>query len=148
MKKKISLEICCFLFVLLFLYTALSKLMTFSFYLADLKESPILGNYSTFIAYTVPVWEIIVATGLLIGITRRVSLYLFLYTMVAFTLYISYMLLFSDHRPCTCGGVVRELSWPQHLVFNIAFIIMAIGAIIWDKQLNKQNRQRHVIAYG
>lgn len=133
MKGKILLEIFCLLFVMLFVYTGLSKLLTFSFYLADLQQSPILGRHSMLIAYSIPILEIIIAIGLLVPRTRTVSLYAFLGMMVMFTGYIAYMLTFSDDRPCTCGGVIREMSWPQHLVFNGIFIVMAFFAIKWQK---------------
>ncbi|WP_417857511.1 MauE/DoxX family redox-associated membrane protein, partial [Xanthomarina gelatinilytica] len=49
--------------------------------------------------------------------------------MVMFTAYIVIILNFSDFIPCSCGGVLEKLSWTQHLIFNIAFIILAGVAV-------------------
>lgn len=56
--------------------------------------------------------------------------------MVAFTSYIIYIIMFNAQLPCTCGGMLEMLSWPQHLAFNITFILLGIIAIIL---LRKQN---------
>jgi len=40
------------------------------------------------------------------------------------------MVITDDNLPCSCGGVIQQLSWTQHIVFNLIFI--AAGGIgIW-----------------
>jgi hypothetical protein len=31
--------------------------------------------------------------------------------------------------PCSCGGILEEMSWNQHMAFNITFIAIAVIAI-------------------
>jgi len=64
---------------------------------------------------------------------RMIGLYASFFMMLSFTLYITLMLLFTKHLPCSCGGVLRKLSWPQHLILNIFFLILAIAGIILQK---------------
>jgi hypothetical protein len=46
--------------------------------------------------------------------------------MSAFTIYIAVMLLSGSDIPCSCGGVVEELSWGAHIVFNSVFVILSL----------------------
>jgi hypothetical protein len=50
--------------------------------------------------------------------------------MVMFTTYIICILTLSLYIPCSCGGVLEKLGWKEHLVFNIAFIILAAAAVL------------------
>ena len=113
----------------LFVYTSLSKLFAFDYYLYDLKRSPLLGNYAMIIAIIVPAAELLVAALLLPDQTRKQGLTGSLMLMILFTGYVVYVLAFTSSRPCTCGGIIRQLSWPNHLLFNISFLLLAILGI-------------------
>src|SRR5690606_14703009 len=54
--------------------------------------------------------------------------------MVMFTAYIFIILNFSDFVPCSCGGVLEKMSWTQHLIFNVVFIILAGVAVFFSLQ--------------
>ena len=103
--------------------------MAFDYYLYDLKRSPLLGSYAMTIAIIVPAAELLVAALLLPDQTRKWGLTGSLILMILFTLYVGYVLVFTTSRPCTCGGIIRQLSWPEHLVFNISFLLLAIIGI-------------------
>jgi len=36
---------------------------------------------------------------------------------------------FVEKLPCSCGGVIAKLSWNQHLLLNLGFVLLALGAI-------------------
>jgi hypothetical protein len=57
--------------------------------------------------------------------------------MTVFTLYLGYMLLFTPNRPCVCGGVIKTMSWDQHIVFNCFFILLSLIAIRFHKLVEK-----------
>jgi hypothetical protein len=114
-----------YLFVLLFLYAAVSKLLDFETFTLQLAQSPLLSAYAGFIAWVVPGIEILIAFLLIIERFRILALYASFTLMVMFTAYIYIILNFSDFIPCSCGGVLEKLSWTQHLIFNIFFIILA-----------------------
>jgi len=108
----------------LFVYTSLNKLMAYDYYLYDLRRSPLLGKFADAISIVVPGTELITA-GLLL-FKRKIGLLASAILMAIFTLYVIYVLLFTTERPCTCGGLIRQLTWPQHLLFNICFLVLAI----------------------
>lgn len=120
------------LFILLFVYTALSKWLDFDSFKDVLAHSPLIGSLSFLIACLLPVLEIWVATLLFFPSLRRVGLYASLILLIVFTGYLVYMLLYAPELPCSCGGVLRYLSWRSHVLFNICWIMMAIIAIKLD----------------
>lgn len=142
--KRVLLETISAIFILLFVYTALSKLFTFKIFTMTLEETPLIGGMAAFIAIALPVSEILVSLLLLIPRTRKWGLYSTFSMMLTFTLYIGYMIIFTPNRPCTCGGVMEKMTWNQHLIFNIVFTILAlIGILINNGKLNLSRSHRH-----
>lgn len=127
MARKIIVEIICFLFIILFVYAAVSKLTDLEKFKVQIGQSPMLTHIAAPLAFLVPGIEIIIAIGLAIPKTRIFALYASFGLMVMFTAYIIAIMNFSEYVPCSCGGVLSQMSWKAHLVFNILFI--AIGAI-------------------
>jgi hypothetical protein len=136
MKKESIVTIISCAFFILFTYTAVNKLVAYNFYLFDLKRSPILSRFAIPLSVLVPVSELIVAALIFPNKTKRIGFLGALILMATFTIYVAYVLKFTKERPCTCGGIIRTLSWPNHLIFNIAFLILAIfGFILTKKQV-------------
>lgn len=129
MSRKLIAEIIGGLFILLFLYTALSKLSEIALFRLVLRSSPLISDYANLVSILIPVSEILVSLLLFIPGTRRRGLYAAFLLMLIFTLYLAYMLSFTRQLPCSCGGVISRLTWKQHLVFNIAFTLLAIAGI-------------------
>jgi hypothetical protein len=71
---------------------------------------------------------------------RLKALYTSLLLMIGFTLYIILLLRFSSDLPCSCGGILEQLTWPQHIVFNSIFAFLAILAITLSKINSKHNK--------
>ncbi|MCG2419388.1 hypothetical protein K8089_10165 [Aequorivita sp. F47161] len=127
--RKYIVDVVSLLFVLLFIYAAVSKLLDFETFTVQLAQSPLLSAYAGFIAYLVPTAEIGIAILLMVGRYRTLGLYASYLLMVMFTTYIFIILNFSDFIPCSCGGVLEKLSWTQHFIFNIVFILLAGVAV-------------------
>jgi len=134
MKKAIIIDGISILFMILFLYTGLSKLLEYSVFKAQLMESPILAPVSTIIAILLPVFEIVIMLLLLIPYVRLVGLYASLVLMIMFTIYVLMILVFDKKLPCSCGGIISAMSWPQHLLFNVVFVLMAVIGIGMEKK--------------
>jgi uncharacterized membrane protein YjfL (UPF0719 family) len=149
MTSKINsyLQVICALFIFLFCYTAVSKLQEFDRFKFVLSKSPIIANYSTLLAIALPVVELAVVALLTIPVVRRWGLYSSLVLMIIFTCYIGYMVLFTPHLPCSCGGVIRQMTWKQHFVFNLFFIALAFLAIVMDRRYPKPAKQKGNISY-
>lgn len=128
--KSIIIETVCLLYVLLFVYAALNKLLDFENFQVQLGQSPLLSAFAELVSYTVPAVEFIIAFMLLTVRLRYAGMHAAFSLMVMFTAYIFIMLHFSPFVPCSCGGVLEKLSWNQHLIFNIVFVVLMLIAIL------------------
>lgn len=124
-----TIEITAYALILVFSYTALSKLFDFDTFKLQLSQSPITTKYASIIAVVVPFSELILALLLLFQKTRLIALYGSLLLMSSFTFYIYFMLYYSFYVPCSCGGIIQKLSWPQHLALNIVLTVLCAIAI-------------------
>jgi hypothetical protein len=125
-----SVETVTVLFIILFVYAALSKWLDYENFMVQLSNSPVLTKIAGFTAWFIPSVEIIIATTLAISRFRLWALYASLTLMTIFTAYIIAILQFSYTIPCSCGGVLSKLSWQTHLVFNIGFMVLAAAGIL------------------
>lgn len=130
MKKAIIIETICFLFILLFTYAAVSKLVDIEKFQVQIGQSPLLTPFATWIAWLIPGLEVLISLLLAIQRTRLIGLYASFTLMVIFTAYIAAILNFSSYVPCSCGGILEKLGWKEHLLFNIGFVFLAIAGII------------------
>jgi hypothetical protein len=118
------------LFILLFTYTALSKILGYTRFRFVLSMAPLVRNYATWIAAVIPAAELIVAALIFIPATAKKGLIAGVSLLIVFTVYLVYMILTDPNLPCSCGGVIQQLSWKQHIVFNLLFIATG-GVGIW-----------------
>lgn len=118
------------LLVLLFVYAAVNKLLDFEHFKIEIGQSPLLSAFTDQVAIAVPLSELLFSLLLLTPRTRLAGLYLSFSLMVMFTTYILIILNWSSFIPCSCGGILSELGWTEHLIFNMVFIILALAGII------------------
>jgi len=137
MLKRTIPSVVALLLVVLFLYTGVSKLMEYSVFKEQIAASPILAPVAPFIAWALPLVEFAVAVALFIPAWRLWGLYASSVLMLLFTGYIAALLSFSEELPCSCGGILQEMSWQQHLVFNITFTVLSIVSAILEKKRRK-----------
>nr|WP_236951550.1 MauE/DoxX family redox-associated membrane protein [Mariniflexile sp. TRM1-10] len=57
------------------------------------------------------------------------SLYLSTFLMSTFSAYIFIMINFSPNVPCSCGGILEQLNWKEHLYFNLLFVFLGTVAL-------------------
>ncbi len=134
-------EIVKALTVLLFLYTAIMKLKDHTGFVAAIEKNPLLADYASLLSWLVPVCEIVLVVLLAIPRSRRVGLLGSFILMVAFTAYVGYMVATSSDLPCTCGGIVQQMSWQQHFVFNTIFSILTLTSfLLFPKRYAVANR--------
>jgi uncharacterized membrane protein YphA (DoxX/SURF4 family) len=113
----------------LFLYTAYAKIADHDRFLKGLSRVHIINGFAVFISFAVPLVEIVVALLLLIPQTAKAGLIGFIAAMTSFTIYIISAMIWEKKLPCHCGGAIENLSWSQHIWFNLLFIAIAIFAI-------------------
>lgn len=126
MLRKSVLEIISLLFILLFVYTAVSKFLDHENFRAVIGQSPLLTRFAPVLAIAVPLAEIAIAILLAVPRYRRAGLYASFAMMMLFTTYIIVLVTLSDKIPCSCGGVISRMTWQQHLYFNIFFVLLAL----------------------
>lgn len=131
MKKAIP-EIVCGLLILLFVYAAMSKIFAYEEFRMQLSRAPWLTPYAVAIAWLVPAAELVISGLLAVSALRVYGLYASWMLLLLFTLYIAGMLLTQANLPCSCGGVISRLSWPQHLVFNLIFMALCSWGILLE----------------
>ncbi|KOH43273.1 MauE/DoxX family redox-associated membrane protein [Sunxiuqinia dokdonensis] len=140
--RSVIIRTASYLYILVFVYAAVSKLLDFENFRVQLAQSPLLSAYAGLIAPAVIILELLLALMLCFKTTRLTGLYGSFFLMVAFTVYIYLILNFSDFVPCSCGGIIEKLGWTEHLVFNIAFAALAVVAIVL---LEKEKSSRTVV---
>jgi len=134
-KRRVALEAIAALLILLFLYASVSKILDFDRFIGEMNNQPFPNSWTPFLVWTVPSLEIAIALALMFERTRMAGLIASLVLMALFTLYTSSVLLhFFSYVPCSCGGVIRKLSWPQHMVFNLFFVALSIIGIILQRK--------------
>lgn len=133
-------SVTCYLLIFLFTYTGISKLIDHEGFLSSILQSSIIRNHAIILSWFIPALELLIAAMLLSEKYRKPGLLISLALMIIFTLYITYMILFVPHLPCSCGGVLKELSWSNHILFNSVFILLIITALFSD------TRHKHFIA--
>jgi hypothetical protein len=130
LSKQSIIETITSLLVFLFLYTALSKFVDHALFVEVLGKSPLLGSIKNLVSWTIPITEIILVVLLIIPKTRLRGLWGSLALLSLFTMYLIYMVIFTPKLPCSCGGVISNLSWGQHIFLNITFIGLSYWAIL------------------
>ena len=118
------------LYILLFTYAATSKLLDFQNFQIQLGQSPLLSAFAAYVAVVVPLVEYVLVVLLLFSKFRLVGLCGSFVLMTMFSAYIIIILNFSSFTPCSCGGILEKMSWLQHLIFNIIFLVIAALAIL------------------
>lgn len=127
--RKYLLEAIVMLFILLWIYAAVSKLMDYSQFKFQLGRSPYVTNYAGFLSVFIPFIEVLIAILLLGKRTTILGIYGSFTLMLLFTGYIYAMLHFSYFVPCSCGGILNKMDWNTHFYFNIGMTIVAIVGV-------------------
>jgi uncharacterized membrane protein YphA (DoxX/SURF4 family) len=129
-KSKIFIEIVALLHIALFIYAAASKLLDYENFLIQLGQSPLLSAFTGWISWGVPVLEILIAVALAVPVARLLGLVASFLLMIMFSAYIFTVLHFSNYVPCGCGGILEDMKWEDHLLFNLAFVLLSAAAIV------------------
>ncbi len=141
MVRVVVSEIVRYLLILLFAYTATSKMLTYPLFVVQIGLSPILPSFSQHVAWLVPLVEFLVGLLLVIPGVRLIGLYSSWVLLFSFTIYVGAILTLASHVPCSCGGVLEALSWEQHLIFNFIFLALNTLVLIWHHRYQRLTTQ-------
>lgn len=130
MKRHISIELIAFLLLLLFLYASFNKIIDYQQFKIQIGQSPILTGFGDHLPWLVITAELVVSVLLVFPKFRLIAFLGSFCLLTTFTVYIFSILTFSDFVPCSCGGVLENLGWTEHLLFNIVFVGLTLAGII------------------
>ena len=124
--------------IILFCYTAVTKLMDLAEFKRQL-ENQVLPAWSTgLLLWLIPGSELLLCILLAFPATRLAGYYGSAFLMLLFTGYIGLVVAgYFDRTPCSCGGVLRSLSFEAHLMFNLFFLTLSILGIYMFHSQNK-----------
>ena len=104
----------------LWVYAAVSKLLEGEVFASQLRLQPLPFWLIPFLVWGLPVTELVVAGLLVFRRSALAGLWLSLGFMLLFTGYVALAVLgVWQDLPCACGGVLSQLGWREHLVFNL-----------------------------
>lgn len=116
--------------IILFCYTAIAKLMDVAEFERQL-ESQVLPYWSKgLLLWLIPASELLLCFLLAFPATRLTGFYGSSLLMTLFTGYIGLVVAgYFERTPCSCGGVLRSMSFEVHLVFNFFFLALSLLGI-------------------
>ncbi|KGO93647.1 MauE/DoxX family redox-associated membrane protein [Flavobacterium subsaxonicum] len=144
--REYIIQIVCYLYIILFTYAAVSKLLDFENFQVQLGQSPLLAAFAGFVSIVVPSLELLIVTTLVIPRFKLSGLYASFSLMTMFSAYIFIILNYSSSIPCSCGGILEKMDWKQHLWFNIFFVIIAGIAITLSSLDDKKFKIKNLTA--
>lgn len=124
------LEFITAVLIVLWIYVGITKLIDHRSVVWQMSTNPVFKSIPILAAFGGPILELIIALLLVIKKTRLIGLYASFILMFFFTVYVTYLMLYLPNLPCSCGGIISELNWQQHLILNILLTILSLVAII------------------
>lgn len=141
MKKENILQLISGIIAMLFFYAALSKLIDYDKSVGEMRNQIFPIQIANLLTWFIPAIEIILALMLLFPITRKKALWSSLVLLSSFTIYIGVVMTGLFGRiPCSCGGILKNMSYRVHLIFNLFFVSLALIGLAIEYGWNSYNR--------
>jgi hypothetical protein len=118
------------LLIFLWAYSALDKVSDFPKFRMELGKSPLLTGWQNAVAVLVPLAELGIAVLLRIKRTTLTGLYLSFALLSLFTAYLVVILNYSYYIPCSCNGILMDMPWSIHILFNTGCLLFTASAIV------------------
>lgn len=116
--------------VMLFCYTAVSKLYDVEEFRRQLANQELPGWVKGPLVWLIPGSELLFSLLLSFAVTRLAGLYGSAILMAMFTGYMALVYFgYFDRVPCSCGGVLRSMGFGVHLLFNLFFLALSLSGI-------------------
>lgn len=127
MKKEIISKFSCGLIAALFFYAAFSKLMDYDKSVDEMRSQIFPSSIASILTWLIPSIELLLTFCLLFPSTKTIALWASLFLLSAFTIYIGIVMTGVFGRiPCSCGGILKNMSYGAHLIFNLFFIAISL----------------------
>lgn len=127
MKRSIISPIAAGLIILLFTYASVSKLLAFEKFVREINNQPLPNSWTPYLTKAIIAIEVGIIILLCFVRTQRLGFLISAAFLSLFTVYTIIVLAGGfSYLPCSCGGIIEKLSWPQHLVLNLSSLILAL----------------------
>ena len=134
-QRKSIIDIVTVMLIILFFYTAITKLIDINEFRRQLSNQPLPVWSIGILLWLIPICEILVSLLLVAGPSRTAGLYGSALLMLIFTGYMGLVLLNVFERvPCRCGGVIGNMSFEVHFIFNAFFLMLSTSALKLHKK--------------
>ena len=119
--------------IMLFAYTAVSKLQDMEGFRKAMLNQPLPEWLADQLVWAVPLGELLTAGLLLYQPLQLWGFVLASLLMGAFTGYALLIILEQfPFIPCSCGGMLESLSWEQHLLVNSFFWVLSLSGLYFS----------------
>jgi len=141
MKKETILKFICGIIAALFFYSAFSKLMDYDKSVGEMRNQIFSATIANILTWLIPTIEITLTFLLLFPNTRKIALWSSLILLSSFTVYIGIVMTGVFGRiPCSCGGILKNMSYGAHLIFNLFFVSLALSGLAIENGWISNNR--------
>jgi len=131
------------LLILLFAYAAVSKLADFTMFRHEMHNQNFPPEVADALVFFIPSAELVAIALLLTERWQRAGLVLSAILMAVFTGYIGLVLTgYWQRVPCSCGGVLKNMSWKAHFVFNLFFLAISLAALAQQYKGKAENLRK------
>jgi len=146
----ISIQLISILLITLWVYTALNKAMDINLFRSQLIMQPFPSGLAGILIWFLPAIELLVASLLMFSKTKKAGMLLSFLLMLVFTSYVALAVIgYWENIPCSCGGVLNQLGWKDHLWFNLFFTALsATGIYLLRQSHRKEGLQQAALSGG
>ena len=149
-KKRNSLRILYNIIVIvllaLWLYVVIEQLTNLEAFKTGISRQPLPAFLKLLTIYLLPLLELSIVISLIFIKLHKIGLLLSIILMTVFTLYVGTAILgIWNQLPCTCGSVIKGMSWWQHFFFNLFFLVLSVLAYYFKTILRYNNAGGSVI---
>jgi hypothetical protein len=128
--ETILIEIISISLIILWSYAAFSKFANLDKSHSEMLNQVFPAWMADILYWLIPTIEVGLCVLLVFTKTKLVGLYGSLILMSSFTLYIAIVMTGVFGRvPCSCGGILKNMSYSIHLFFNLFFVVLALLGI-------------------
>jgi len=137
----ILLKVITFLLVLLWVYSAVSKLSNFYDFRLEMFRQELPRWMRLNLVWILPPIELIAAGLLLFKNSEYAGYWISFVLMALFTVYVGLVVAgYYKQVPCSCGGVIKAMGWNAHLAFNLFFLLLACtGIFLFNRERREWN---------
>jgi len=145
----IAIQLISILLITLWVYTAVNKAMDIGLFKTQLAKQPFPSPWAPILVWFLPIIELLTASLLMFTKTKKAGMLLSFLLMLVFTIYVALAVIgYWENIPCSCGGVLNQLGWKDHLWFNLFFTALAGTGVYLSRQSHRKDGLKQAALSG